>query len=53
MSMLSILFSFPITLVIFKSILSIDYFSSLHILVVFIVLGISADNVFVFTDAWN
>mmetsp|Transcript_16022 Transcript_16022/g.1431 ORF Transcript_16022/g.1431 Transcript_16022/m.1431 type:complete len:88 (+) Transcript_16022:246-509(+) len=53
MSMLSICFSFPITLVIFNGILRITYFSSLHILVIFIVLGIAADNVFVFTDCWN
>lgn len=52
-AMFNILMSFPITLFFFREVLRITYFSSLHILVVFIVLGIAADNVFVFTDAWQ
>lgn len=31
----------------------IDYVSNLHNLVIFIVLGIAADNIFVFVDAWR
>lgn len=52
-SILGILVSFPVTLIIFKGILRVEYFSFLHILVIFIVLGIAADDIFVYYDAWN
>jgi hypothetical protein len=52
-SILIILLSFPVTQVIYRGVLGITYFSTLHIMVVFIVLGISADDVFVIVDAWN
>ena len=52
-SILNIIMSFCITSVIFKLIFMVDYFSTLHVLVVFIVLGIAADDVFVFIDAWK
>ncbi len=52
-SMLNIVMSFPITLVVYKGIFQISYYSFLHNLLVFVVLGIAADNVFVFTDAWK
>lgn len=51
--MLQIAFSLPITLVIYKLIFGIGYFDSVHLLSVFIVLGISADNFFVIKDAWE
>mmetsp|Transcript_11916 Transcript_11916/g.18379 ORF Transcript_11916/g.18379 Transcript_11916/m.18379 type:complete len:135 (+) Transcript_11916:2346-2750(+) len=47
-----ILFSFPISLVIYKLIMGITNVSALHLMVVFVVLGISADNIFVTWDAW-
>jgi len=52
-SMSMILFSFPITLVLYRDILGITNLSSLHLMVVFVVLGISADNIFVLWDAWR
>jgi predicted RND superfamily exporter protein len=48
-----ILFSFPVTAVINEGILRNTYYSSLHTLVIFIVLGIAADDIFVFVDAWR
>ena len=48
-----ILLSFPITTVITEGLIRITYFSSLHTLTVFIVLGVAADNIFVFYDAWR
>ena len=48
-----ILFSFPITLVIYRNIFGITNVSSLHLMIVFVVLGISADNIFVLWDAWK
>ena len=47
-----VLFSFPLTVVIAK-ICSIKYFTTLHMLMIFIVLGIAADDIFVFYDAWR
>ena len=48
-----ILVSFPITLVIYKLVMRVTNVSSLHLMVVFVVLGISADNIFVLWDAWR
>jgi predicted RND superfamily exporter protein len=47
-----VLFSFPLTVVIAKAI-TIKYFTTLHMLMIFIVLGIAADDIFVFYDAWR
>jgi len=48
-----ILFSFPLTQVINEGIFRNTFYSSLHILVIFIVLGIGADDIFVFYDGWK
>lgn len=48
-----ILLSFPMTVCITEGILKVTYFSNLHTLVIFIVLGIAADDIFVFIDAWR
>jgi predicted RND superfamily exporter protein len=48
-----ILFSFPVTVCITEGIFRVSYFSNLHSLAVFIVLGIAADDIFVFIDAWR
>lgn len=47
-----VLFSFPLTVVIAK-VCTIYYFTTLHMLMIFIVLGIAADDIFVFYDAWR
>lgn len=51
-SMSMILFSFPITLVIYRLMMRVGNLSSLHLMIVFVILGISADNIFVTWDAW-
>ena len=48
-----IVFSFPMTSCIANGIFGVTYFGFLHILVVFIVLGIAADDIFVFIDGWR
>jgi len=48
-----ILTSFPFTVVITEGIFQITYFSSLQVIAIFIVLGIAADDIFVFYDAWR
>lgn len=51
--MFNIVVSFPITLTLYRGILSIDYFSFLHFMAIFLVLGVAADDVFVFIDCWR
>lgn len=48
-----IIFSFPLTSIICEGVLRITYYSNLHNMVIFIVLGIAADDIFVFIDAWR
>lgn len=53
MGTLMIIFSFAVTGMIYEGIFRITYMSDLHNIVVFIVLGIAADDIFVFIDAWR
>jgi predicted RND superfamily exporter protein len=48
-----ILMSLPSSLLIYKVVYQIPYFVQIHILAVFLVLGIGADDVFVLVDAWK
>lgn len=51
---ISIIFlSFPITAVITNGIFQVKYFGSLQIIGIFLVIGIAADDIFVFLDAWK
>jgi len=52
MSLLNIAMSVPICLVIYNYILNIKYFSSIHIAALLIIIGIGADDIFVFHDFW-
>ena len=52
-SMIGIGFSFPLTLFVNWYIMQVKYFGSLHLVSIFIVLGIAADDIFVFTDQWK
>lgn len=38
---------------VYKLVFQIEYFDFIHILAVFLILGIGADDVFVVFDAWN
>ena len=51
--MLMIVFSFPITYTIYGGVFQIPFNDTLIQLTIFIVLGIAADDVFVFCDAWR
>ena len=53
MTMLMIVLSFPITYTIYGGIFQIPFNDTLIQLTIFIVLGIAADDVFVFCDAWR
>ncbi|CAD7699178.1 unnamed protein product [Ostreobium quekettii] len=48
-----IFFAFPAGAFIYRQIFGIEFFAQLHILVIFILLGLGADDVFVFTDAFK
>jgi predicted RND superfamily exporter protein len=48
-----IIFSFPFTSVITNDLFGVRYFGFLHVLIVFVVLGIAADDIFVFYDGWR
>lgn len=51
-SIAQIIFSFGVTQVIYAWVLGIRYFQVLHCMTVFLVLGIAADDIFVFYDTW-
>ena len=48
-----ILLSFPISLFITNGLFKVKYFGFLHAMVIFIVVGIAADDIFVFVDGWR
>jgi predicted RND superfamily exporter protein len=48
-----IMFSFSVTAIVCEGIFRVTYYADLHSLVIFIVLGIAADDIFVFIDAWR
>ena len=49
--MFQILISLPIAIFIYRIVFAIDFFQTLHALAIFVILGIGADNIFVFIDA--
>ena len=51
--MLLIGLSFSFSAIIYQGIFRVSFMSNLHYLVIFIVLGIAADDIFVFIDAWR
>eukprot|EP00962_Isochrysis_galbana_P038414 scaffold13637_cov112-Isochrysis_galbana.AAC.1 len=52
LGMLMIILSLPCS-IFFYILFRVQYFAMIHILAVFIVLGIGADDIFVFVDAWR
>ena len=52
MSLLNIFMSIPIALVIYTYVARVTYFSTLHISVFIIIIGIGSDDIFVFHDFW-
>ncbi|XP_059145581.1 protein dispatched homolog 3-like, partial [Physella acuta] len=53
LSIASILTSFLGTNLVYRIILDYKYFGIFHVLSIFIILGIGADNIFVFNDTWR
>ena len=52
-SLLLIMLSFPVTSLIIEYVFRMSYYQYLHAMLVFIVLGIATDDIFVFVDAWR
>ena len=52
-AMMMILLSFPVTQFIYTAIIRISFNADLNQLTLFIIMGIAADNFFVFSDAWK
>ncbi|CAK0886084.1 unnamed protein product [Prorocentrum cordatum] len=52
-SLLQIVFSIPVAFFFYRFVFQITYFQQLHGILIFIMLGIGADAVFVFSDAWQ
>lgn len=48
-----IILAFPLTYVVYRGVLQVKYFAALQIMTIFLILGIGADDVFVFIDAWK
>ena len=48
-----IFFSFPLSAVIVQGAGRVSYFGTLQVIAIFLVIGIAADDVFVFIDAWK
>ena len=48
-----ILLSLPVSYTVYRYVWGIPFFSQLHILAIFLVLGVGADDVFVLADAWK
>lgn len=51
--MLEILVSFPMALLIYKLVYQIQYLGNIQVLSIFVILGVGADDVFVFYDAYR
>jgi hypothetical protein len=51
-SLSNIIMSIPITMVIYHYVMQINYFSNPHLSVLIIIIGIGADDIFVFHDIW-
>lgn len=47
-----IILSFPVTILITEFVLQVKYFGTFHVIVIYIILGIGADDIFVVYDAW-
>ena len=49
-SIINLFFAIPVTLCIYTYIAGVEYFATIHISVIIVVIGIGADDVFVFHD---
>jgi hypothetical protein len=53
LGMVQIVLTLPVALFFYRMVFQIPFFNQLHILAIYLVLGIGADDIFVFVDAWR
>jgi len=53
LGMAQIVLTLPSALFFYRIVFRIPFFNQLHILAIYLVLGIGADDIFVFVDAWK
>ncbi len=53
LGIIQILMSFPVAYTLYDPICQVHQFETLSTLIVFVLLGVGADDIFVFTDAWS
>jgi hypothetical protein len=53
LGMMQIILTLPVALFVYRGVFRIAFFNQLHILAIYLVLGIGADDIFVFVDAWR
>ena len=53
LSMWEIIIAFPIALFVYSTIFRIKYFANIHIVIIFLILGIAADDFFIFLNTWE
>jgi hypothetical protein len=52
-TLISLFFSFAITILIVKAIIRINYYGEINVAIIFVVLGITVEDYFVFIDYWK
>jgi hypothetical protein len=52
-SLINIMMAIPIALCVYTYFFGVSYFSSIHLSVIIIIVGIGADDIFVFHDCWQ
>lgn len=52
-TLLQVALSFPLGYFVYRFLAQVKFFSALHILTVFLIIGIGADDCFIFVDAWK
>lgn len=53
MAMLNIFLAIPVSLVTYKLVFGVTYFSYLHVATFLLMIGIGADNIFLLNDSWE
>jgi hypothetical protein len=53
LGMLQIILTLPVSLFVYRGIFRVTFFNQLHVLAIYLVLGIGADDIFVFVDGWR
>jgi multidrug efflux pump subunit AcrB len=53
MGMLQIVLTLPVALFFYRVVFQVKFFNQLHVLAIYLALGIGADDIFVFVDQWR